>query len=98
LTDLRVNERAGSIRFDVRVQPRASRDRIDGVHGGALRVRVTAPPVEGAANEALIRLLAEFLRVNRADVRVISGLSSRNKIVQVDGVSKDRLDRALFPP
>ena len=69
------------------VQPRASRSEVVGVHGDALKVRLQAPPVEGAANEALIRLLAEVLSVRRDAVRILAGRSSRAKVVEVDGVN-----------
>jgi len=83
---LRISEREGSVRFNVRVQPRASRAGVDGLHGDALRVRVNAPPVDGAANEAVVELLAELLKVPRRAVRVVAGESSRSKVVEVDGV------------
>jgi uncharacterized protein (TIGR00251 family) len=75
------------VRFAVHVQPRASRNEIVGEHDGALRVRLAAPPVEGAANEALIELLAKALRVAKRDVRIVTGAASRRKVVEVDGVN-----------
>jgi uncharacterized protein (TIGR00251 family) len=86
VSTLPVTERVGSVRFAVRVQPRASRSEIVGEHGGALRVRLSAPPVDGAANEALVELLADALRVPRRAVRVVSGLAARGKTVEVDGI------------
>lgn len=77
----------GTVRFSVRVQPRASRAGVDGVHGDALKVRVHAPPVEGAANAAVVAVLAEALGVARRDVRIVSGESARSKLVEVRGVS-----------
>ena len=82
------------VRVAVRVAPRASRDGIVGVHDGALKVALTAPPVEGAANEALVRLLAKELGVAKGDVRVVQGDRSRDKVVQVAGVDEARV-RAL---
>ncbi len=67
----------------VRVQPRASRNRIAGVHGGRLKLQVTAPPVDGAANRAVVELLAEALALPRRLVEVVSGASSREKTVAV---------------
>lgn len=90
-----VTERAdGAVRFAVRVQPRASRSGIEGVHGEALKVRLSAPPVDGAANEALVALLADALGVGRREVRVVSGGTSRSKIVEVVGATGARV-RAL---
>ena len=73
-------------RFAVRLTPRASFDRVDGVLDGVLKARVTAPAVEGAANHALVRLLAEELGVPRSDVRIVAGASARQKLVVVDGI------------
>ena len=63
------------------------------MHGEALKVRLAAPPVDGAANEALSLLLAEALGVSRRDVRIVSGASSRNKLVQVDGIDPGAIER-----
>jgi len=87
---LAVTDRGGprpSARFAVRVQPRSSRAGVDGVHAGALRVRVHAPPVEGAANEAVVEVLAKALGVAKRDVTIVSGAGSRSKVVDVDGLS-----------
>ena len=73
------------VRFAVRLTPRAALDRIDGVSDGILRARVGAPAVEGAANNALVRLIAEELGVARTAVRIVAGASSRQKLVVVDG-------------
>ena len=81
----------GGVRFEVRVQPRASRSEVMGEREGALRVRLTAPPVEGAANEALIELLAKALHVAKRDVRIVSGAGSRTKVVEVDGVTAEQV-------
>lgn len=77
--------------FAVRLTPRASRDGIEGEHAGALKVRVTAPPVEDRANEALRKLLATRLGVAISAVAIVSGAKSRTKRVSVSGVTKDRV-------
>jgi uncharacterized protein len=84
---LTVRASDGGVRFAVRVQPRASRSEIVGVHGDAMKIRLSAPPVDGAANEALIELIAEVLGVGRRAVRIVSGESSRSKVVEVEGVT-----------
>ena len=76
-------------RFAVRLTPRSGSDRIDGVVEGELRVHVTAPAVEGAANNALVRLLAGELGVAKRDVRIVAGATSRRKLVVVDGMERD---------
>ena len=83
---LTVSEREAGVRFTVRVQPRASRSEVCGVHGDALKVRISAPPVDGAANDALVDLLAESLGVARRAVRIVAGATGRSKVVDVDGV------------
>ena len=92
-----VTQRGDAVRFTVRVQPRASRSEIAGLHGDALRVRLAAPPVDGAANEALVRLLADLLDVPRRAVRIEGGHASRSKLVEVDGVGIDAVRRLADP-
>jgi len=91
---LRVEARGASIRVHVHVQPRASRSEVVGLHGAALKVRLLAPPVDGAANEALVALLAELLEVPKRDVRIVHGATSREKVVEIDGTTADAI-RAL---
>jgi uncharacterized protein len=73
------------VRFAVRLTPRAAVERVDGVVDGVLRARVGAPAVEGAANNALIKLIAAELDVSRRRVRIVAGASSRQKLIVVDG-------------
>jgi uncharacterized protein len=91
MSTLRVTQREGAVRITVRVQPRASRSGIDGLHGDALKIRVHAPPVEGAANEAVVELLTAALGVSRGAVRVVSGAASRTKVVEIAGVTVDQV-------
>jgi len=88
---LRYAESDGAITFAVRVVPRASRSGIAGEHDGALRVRVAAPPVEGAANEELVRTLARALGVARGSVEIVGGHQSKNKQMRVAGVGVEQL-------
>jgi len=74
------------VTLKVRVQPRASRDALAGEREGALLVRLTAPPVEGAANEALARFLGKALGVPPSAVRIVAGATGRNKVVTVAGL------------
>lgn len=89
MTELDVRERAQAVRFSVRVQPRAARSGVAGLYAGSLRVRLNAPPVDGAANESLVELLAERLGVPRRDVSIVGGAASRSKVVEVRGVSAE---------
>jgi len=92
VSDLEVKVVEGGVRLAVHVQPRASRTEIAGTHGSALKVRLHAPPVDGAANDALVDFLASELGIARRAVTIVSGHSSRGKIVQLDGVSAERAE------
>jgi uncharacterized protein (TIGR00251 family) len=81
-----------AITLTVRVVPRASRSEIAGYHDGALRVRVAAPPVEGAANRELIKFLSKSFRVPQNAVTIISGSNSRNKIIRITNPSAVMLE------
>ncbi len=88
---LQVQESADGVTFPVKVVPRAKRDEIVGIEGEALKVRLNAPPVEGKANEALVKFLAATLGVKRAEVEILRGETTRHKLVHVRGVSRRRL-------
>ena len=94
---LTVRASDGGVRFAVRVQPRASRSEIVGVHGDAMKIRLSAPPVDGAANEALVELIADLLGVGRRAVRIVSGEASRSKVVEVEGVTAAAVLRLAGP-
>jgi uncharacterized protein (TIGR00251 family) len=88
----------GVARIAIRVQPRAARDEIAGERDGALLVRVTAPPVDGKANDAACKLLAKRLGVAPSRVAVVRGASARDKLVEVEGVEEEALRRQLGVP
>lgn len=90
------SEKDGVLTFKVLVAPRASRSEIVGEHNGALRVRIAAPPVDGAANEELIRKLARALGVKRGAVEITAGQTSKTKQVRVTGLSKLDLQKLLI--
>lgn len=92
---LRITEKNGAIIFDVRVVPRASKSEIVGEHDGALKVRIAAPPVDGAANEELIKVLAKGLGVAKTDVEIVGGQASKLKQVRIDGTSSELLNNRL---
>ena len=81
----------GAVVFEIRVAPRASRDAIGGELGGALKVRVTAPPLDDRANDAARRLLAERLKVPLSAVKIVAGARARNKRVAVAGMSREQI-------
>ena len=93
---LEVQEREGTVIFSVRVQPRASsrrasKDEIAGEMGGALKVRLRAPAVEGRANEALVEFLAQLLKTPRSAVRILGGERSRKKRLEIRGVTQQQI-------
>ncbi|MGZ3439791.1 MAG: DUF167 domain-containing protein [Polyangia bacterium] len=92
---LKITEADGAITFDVQVVPRASRDRLGPVHGDRLKVQLTAPPVDGAANDALVALVARALGRPRGDVAIVRGQTARKKTVRVAGSSRDALIRRI---
>lgn len=86
-----VNETTRGVTFAVKVQPRARKSAITGVVGDALKLAVTAPPIEGKANQAVIEFFADFFAIPRSSVSIASGETSRNKVVRVSGVSAQRV-------
>ena len=92
---LPVTPTAAGVRIPLRVVPRSPRDRIDGLRAGRLLVRVTAPPVDAAANDAVVTLFADKLNVPRRNVRIVSGATSRNKTIEIAGVTEAALHAAL---
>ena len=95
LAGLSIVERDGGVTFEVRVQPRASRAAFVGPHEAAMKVALTAPPVEGAANAALIALVAEVLGVPKRRVQIVRGDKSRQKVVRVDDMTSSVARAAL---
>jgi uncharacterized protein (TIGR00251 family) len=85
----------GDNTFAVWVKPRASRNQVIGIREGTLHVALTAPPVEGKANDALVRFLAELLDVRQRQVEIVTGERSRHKIVRVSEVAPDELRRRV---
>ena len=83
---LELHDASFGVTLRVRVKPRASRDAIDGERDGALVVRLKAPPVDGAANEALARFLGRTLGVAPSAVRIVKGETARQKLVAIDGL------------
>jgi len=88
---IEISEHAGALRFLVRVQPRASQDAIAGEIEGALKVRLTAPPVDDRANDALRRFLAAELNIPMSAVRIAGGERSRTKRIEVQGVGRGQI-------
>jgi len=88
----RSNPGPGSITFSVRIQPRASKNEIVRTDSGALKIRLTAPPVDNAANEALVRFLSSVLSVAKSSIEIVSGHTAREKVVRISGISSSDLE------
>jgi len=90
-----IRETAVGVTFAIKVQPRARKNAITGELGDALKLSLTAPPVEGRANEACIEFLANLLDVPRSSVTIASGETSRNKVIRVAGMTADEIRRHI---
>jgi uncharacterized protein len=88
-------ERSGAVEFAVIVVPRASRSEIVGEHGGLLKVRLAAPPVDGAANAELIKVLAKKFGVSKSDVAIVRGETSKNKRIKIENLSLSKFKEAI---
>ena len=93
---IQYSEKDRGLTFAVRIVPRASHSEIAGEHNGALRIRIAAPPVEGAANRELIRLLAKSFRLPQNAVEIISGAASKSKVVHIAGADSARLEQLIL--
>lgn len=91
-----IEQRGSAVRVRVRAQPRASRTEIVGEHDGALKVRLAAPPVDGAANSELVRHIAKRVGVPHSRVQVLSGDTGRSKVVEIEDVDASAVRRALL--
>jgi uncharacterized protein len=90
------NENTGDAAvLSLRIQPRASRNEIVSMENGGFKVRLTAPPVDNAANESLIRFLSEILTLPRSQIEILSGHTSRDKTIRIQGASKVDVKRIL---
>jgi uncharacterized protein len=83
------------VTFEVKIHPRARKNAVTGELGDSLKLSLTAPPVEGRANEACINFLANLLKVPRSSVTIASGQNSRRKVIRVSGLSADEVQRRL---
>lgn len=90
-----LHESPTGITFAVKVHPRAKKNAITGEVGEALKVALTAPPVDGKANEACVEFFAKLLKVPRSSVTIAAGQSSRNKVIRVVGLSAEEIRRRL---
>jgi uncharacterized protein len=92
------NQKEDAVTFKVRVQPRAARTEVAGEHAGAVKLRIASPPVDGKANEECRRFLARLIGVSASSVEIVTGDSSRDKLIRIHNVSPERVREALALP
>src|SRR3990172_12034782 len=84
-----LTEKGGCIFINIHLQPRASKNEIAGIHGESIKLRLTSPPVDGAANSHVIEFLSRKLGVHKSKITIVSGEKSRHKTLRVDGITKE---------
>jgi len=92
---VRVEQSPDGVTFPVKVHPKARRERISGLLGDALKLEITAAPINGRANEACISFFSKFLKVPRSSITIAAGLNSRNKVIRITGISAAVVERAF---
>lgn len=90
-----LRETPDGVYLSVKLQPRASRNQIQGVHGNELKIAVTAPPVDSAANTGLVDFLADHLKLTRSSIQLVRGQASRHKTIFLAGVGADQVTAKL---
>jgi uncharacterized protein (TIGR00251 family) len=92
-----IHQSPSGVTFAVKLHPRARKNAITGEVGDALKVSLTAPPVEGRANEACIEFFANLLKLPRSSITIAAGQTSRNRVIRVTGLSLEEVRRRLQP-
>ena len=85
--DLQIRETAAGLEVKLHVQPRARRCEISGIHGDSLKLKVTAPPVDDAANRAIVEFFSDLLGISKSSLQIVSGLKSREKVLRIQNLS-----------
>ena len=94
-TQFRINPYESGIRFSAVIQPRSSQNEISGIHDNSLKIRLTSPPVDGAANKTCVKFLAKWLGVSPSKIRIVAGLSNKNKTIEIDGIDESAFRNKL---
>ena len=92
---IRFTAEAGALTFTVRAQPRATKSAVVGEVEGALKLKLAAPPIEGAANEELLRFLVKLFTVPRRHISILSGATAKTKIIRIEGLTSEQFETAL---
>ena len=88
---LKISELPDRIRIEVKVQPRSSKNQVAGEQDGALKIKLTAPPVDGEANQALIKYLSTWLKIPKKNITILKGETARHKLIEIQGIDKNSL-------
>ena len=94
---LQITKCKGGIQFSATIQPRSSKNTIAGLHNNTLKIRLTSPPVEGAANRLCVKFIADFLEISPSRVSIARGLTGRNKIIKVEGMDEETFLGKIAP-
>ncbi len=92
---IEISEKDGALFFRVKAVPRASKSALAGEFDGAVKVRIASPPVDGAANDELVRFLAKTLGIPKSNVAIVGGASSKSKLIRVEGIGHDEVADAF---
>ena len=92
---IRFTAEAGALTFTVRAQPRATKSAVVGEVEGALKLKLAAPPIDGAANEELLRFLAKLFTAPRRHISILSGATAKTKIIRIEGLTSEQFETAL---
>ena len=92
---IRFTAEAGALTFTVRAQPRATKSAVVGEVEGALKLKLAAPPIDGAANEELLRFLAKLFTIPRRHISILSGATAKTKIIRIEGLTSEQFETAL---
>ena len=95
---LSIQETREGALFKAIIQPRSSKNMICGIENGALKIKLTAPPIKGAANKLCVKFLTSILKVPLSDIEIVSGQHGRNKKILVHSMNRKHLESKLFPP
>lgn len=93
--ELRLRLRADGLEVALHIQPRARRSEVAGLFNGALKLKITAPPADGAANRAIVEFVAARLHIPRSRIRIVSGAKSREKVVRIEGITAEEFLASL---
>jgi uncharacterized protein (TIGR00251 family) len=91
----RINPYKSGIRFSAIIQPRSTQNEVLGIHNNSLKIRLTSPPVDGAANKTCVKFLAKSLGVSTSKIRIVAGLNNKNKTIEIDDIDEPAFRKKL---